>query len=57
MLKGMLKPIVVFFIICGLGLAEEPVDLQAIQKIKEEGIKNSKVMETVSYIVMFMVPD
>ena len=50
MLKGMSKPIVLIFILCAMVFGEEPVDLQAIQKIKEEGIKNSKVMETVSYI-------
>ena len=30
--------------------AEEPVDLQIIQKIKMEATQNSQVMETLSYL-------
>jgi len=32
------------------GQSQEPVDLQAIYKIKEEGLQRSKVMEIASYL-------
>ena len=32
------------------GQSQEPVDLQAIYKIKEEGLQRSKVMEITSYL-------
>ena len=33
-----------------LGQSQEPVDLQAIFKIKDEGLQRSKVMEITSYL-------
>ena len=33
-----------------LGQSQEPVDLQAIYKIKDEGLQRSKVMEITSYL-------
>ena len=39
----------VFMIVCVV-LGQEPVDLQMISQIKSEGIKNSQVMETLSYL-------
>ncbi len=50
MFKGILKSILISVVLCGLLFAAEPVDLQAIQKIKDEGVKNSHVMETLSYL-------
>jgi hypothetical protein len=42
--------LVVLLVIPSLVRAEEPVDLQAIARIKQEGFGNSKVMEIASYL-------
>lgn len=36
--------------------AEEPVDLAALQRLRDEGLKNSKVMETVAYLADVIGP-
>ncbi len=41
--------IIFLFIITNYTLGQYSVDLQVVQKIKTEGFKNSKVMETMSY--------
>jgi carboxypeptidase Q len=50
MSKSICGRIIFLLLFPALLLAEEPVDLQAIQRIKEEGLKNSKIMETTSYL-------
>ncbi|MGA7838216.1 MAG: M28 family peptidase [Ignavibacteriaceae bacterium] len=42
--------VLLIFVICFSVLAQEHVDLQMIQKIKNEEYTNSKVMETLSYL-------
>ncbi|MEE9118700.1 MAG: peptidase M28, partial [Calditrichia bacterium] len=45
------RRIVVMLMVLSVSIfAEEPVNLQIVQKIKMEATKNSKVMETVSYL-------
>ena len=62
-LSGALRSLIVIgssaalaFLSVGPLTAEEPVDLEMINKIREEGFKRSQVMETVSYLTDVIGP-
>lgn len=50
MIRSILAGVCVLFVAIPV-LADEPVDLQMISRIKSEGLENSKVMETLSDLV------
>ena len=50
MLKSGLRGILILFVMTGVILAQSTVDLKVIHKIKMEGLQNSEVMKTISYL-------
>jgi carboxypeptidase Q len=50
MFKYAVTLLVILACLSNFAFAQEQVDLQVIQKIKQEAIQNSKVMETIIYL-------
>ena len=50
MLKSGLRGLLILFVLTGVVLAQSTVDLKIIHKIKMEGLQNSEVMNTISYL-------